>query len=141
MCNDGYKFKLSLLNDDFKFWVLAFFLEKYSSCIVDYHNGIPYDPCMHNCPYCDKSIFEFVKPISRSGITMFLATNMIVNKEAELTPTKLVHKLINYPQVGRVIYGCQSATKIEQAQDAHITIMQLICAQMLHLKIKEDKKR
>ena len=63
---------------------------------------------------------------------------MIVNKETQITPTILVQKLINFPQVGKAIYGRQHSIKIDKQRDAHITILQLICSNILVTRIEES---
>ena len=95
-----------------------------------------YDPCIDKCPYCLGTIFEYVKPVSQTGLAMILVFIMIVNKEANMTPSTFIQKFINYPQVRRVIYCCQSSMKIDKAMSVHITILWLICANMLQIRIE-----
>ena len=52
----------------------------------------------------------------------------------------LAKKLLEYPLVGRVIYGRQSAIKAEKSSDAAITILQLLCCNILHLFVEENPK-
>ena len=96
-------------------------------------------PCINHCPYCMKSLSKFIKPVSKSGLQSFLVSTQMSNHNESYTPTMLVKKLIDYPLVGRVIYGRQSATKIEKSSDASVTILQLLCCEILHLYVKEDK--
>lgn len=115
-----------------------FYLERYSSNTI-YHNYYQdYDPCGNNCPYCNGTIFEYVKSVSRNGLTTFLASTMIVNKETDLTPSSLVHKLINFPQVGKVVYGRHTSVKIDKSRDAAVTILQLLCTNILSIRIQES---
>ena len=56
------------------------------------------------------------------------------------SPMQLSKKLYEFPNAGRLIYCRQSAIKPEKAMDASITILQLLCGNILKLKIDEGNK-
>lgn len=97
-------------------------------------------PCMNKCPYCDKTQQQYVKKVSKSGLQTFLATTLMCTHDKSFTPASLVKKLIDYPNVGRLIYGRKTAIKIEKSSDAAMTILQLLSCNIIHLYVVESKK-
>ena len=65
----------------------------------------PIAPYGSQCPFCDKSRLQFIKPINKQGVQSFLASTLMSNNDDPCTPTTLVRKLLEYPLVGQVIYG------------------------------------
>lgn len=100
----------------------------------------PITPCGSQCPFCDKSRNQYIKPINKQGMQSFLASTLMSNHDDAYTPSTLVKKLLDYPLVGRVIYGRQSAVKAEKSSDAAISILQLLACNIIHLHVTESQK-
>ena len=96
-------------------------------------------PCGHNCPHCDHTRSQFIKRVNKSGLQSFLASTLMSSHEKNYSPTRLVKALLDYPLVGRVIYGRNSSIKVEKASNAAITILQLLCCDILYLHVEEAK--
>ena len=96
-------------------------------------------PCGHNCPHCDNTHLQFVKPVNKNGVQLFLASTLMSAHDKSYSPLRLVKALLDYPLVGRVIYGRNSLIKEEKASDAAITIMQLLYCDILYLHVEEAK--
>ena len=94
-------------------------------------------PCLSQCPYCDKSRNHYIKAVCKQGLQSFLACTLMSNQEEPITPSILLRKLLEYPQVGRVIYGRQSALKAEKSSDGAITLLQLFACDIIKLCVKE----
>ena len=87
--------------------------------------------CGNACPfYCDL-IKEFVMPISCVGLSLFLADVFINNPGGELTPDLLVKKLIDFKDVGLVVYGRPRSTKAPVIKFVSITILKLIASELI----------
>ena len=104
---------------------------------AQYYNMI--DKCGGSCPYYNGSQNDYIKKINRHELCTFLTTTMMNNTSEFYTPTSLAKKLLDYPSVGKKIYGRQFATKCEKASDASITILQLLCCNIIHVSIEELK--
>jgi len=100
-----------------------------------------YHPCLQRCPYCTGSIFEQIKPISRSGICQFLVSVIISSSNTNvITPEVLSDRLYNYTNVGRVVYGRSSSLKAESTYVAQLTVLQLIASNIIAMNIEEGTK-
>ena len=73
-------------------------------------------------------------------MSLFLLKTMIEEKTTNVTPSELAKKLNDYPLVGRCIYCRHTATKPEKARDTYVTILQLIAADILHVRVEPAKK-
>ena len=116
------------------------FFEIHSSNPFIQSNSSDIQLCVSMCPHCDGSMKSIVKTVSRKGIETFLSNVFIENNEGDLMPMQLSKKLYEFPNAGRLIYCRQSAIKPEKAMDASITILQLLCGNILKLKIDEGNK-
>ena len=116
------------------------YLEWYSSNPFAPRTFNHFDHCNKMCPHCDGSISSIIKPISRSGMSLFLLKTMIEEKTTNITPSQLAKKLNDYPLVGRCIYGRHSATKPERSSDTYVTVLQLIASNILHIRVEPAKK-
>ena len=96
--------------------------------------------CNNSCPYCNQSINDIVKPVNRRELGRFLVDTLLINCIELYTPAQLAKKLQDYPSVGTKIYGRQSGQTCEKPSDSSVTILQLLCTNILSLNIKESKK-
>ena len=115
-------------------------LETISSNPLKYHNNTTYSPCGNMCPYCDGSQSKYIKSVSKDGVSEFLAQTLLLQSSEKYTPSTLAKKLIDYPQVGKRVYGRQHSLKVEKNSDAYMTILQLLCNNIIEMEVKEDKK-
>ena len=76
-------------------------------------------------------------PISRVGLTLFLADVFINNSGGELTPALLVKKLTDFKDVGLVVYGRPRSTKAPPIKFVSVTILQLIASELIQLNFDE----
>ena len=98
-----------------------------------------YNPCNHYCPYCTKEQEKMIRAISRVGISKFLVDYLIKSAHEQYTPLQLAKKLLQYPNVGRDIYGRRNSKKASSLSETSITILQLISANILHIDVNEGK--
>ena len=96
--------------------------------------------CGQNCPHCDKTRLQYIKPINKAGMQTFLATTLLCNHDKNFTPASLVKALLDYPMVGRLIYGRKSALKAEKSSNAAISVLQMLSCDIIQLHIKESHK-
>ena len=96
-------------------------------------------PCMNSCPHCDQTRLQYVKKVSKRGLQCFLASTLMSTHDKTYTAPMLAKALLDYPNVGRLIYGRKTAIKAEKSSDAAITVLQLLCCNILHLHVKESK--
>ena len=116
------------------------YLEICSASPYQYTSNYPFYNCNKNCPFCSGSISEVVKPVYRHGISNFIVQTLLLNCVEVYTPMSLAKKLTEFPSVGTLIYGRKSGQTCEKPSDASITIMQLICSNILSIDIKESTK-
>ena len=113
------------------------YLEMFSTNPLLHNRVQPLQPCYQSCPYCDGSRSKIIKPIRKAGLKLFLSVTMINNYTEPISPSTLVKKLLDFPNVGRIVYGRNTAVKAEKSSDAAITIMQLFATDIIHLQVKE----
>ena len=116
-------------------WHLCF--ELHSSNPFVRHPNYNLESCGSNCPHCNGTIRALVKTISRKGIEKFLSNVFIENSNGAITPVQLAKKMYEFPSAGRIIYCRQTALKPEKAMDTSLTVLQLLCSNLLCLKIEE----
>lgn len=95
--------------------------------------------CGDACPFCCDKIKEFVMPVSRVGMTFFLADVFITNAGCEINPALLVKKLTEFEQVGLVVYGRPRSAKSPPIKYVSVTILQLIASELIQLIFDEEK--
>ena len=95
--------------------------------------------CGDTYPFCCDLIKEYVIPISRVGLSLFLADVFINNSGSELTPALLVKKLIDFKNVGLVVYGRPRSTESPPIKYVSVTILQLIASQLIQLNFDEKR--
>ena len=115
-------------------------LEIESSCPFYDHSTYQNLYCNNSCPFCNSSINDIVKPVNRKGLSRFIVETLLINCIELYTPTKLAKKLQDYPNVGTKIYGRKSGQTCIKASDPSVTILQLLCTNILSLNVKESKK-
>ena len=94
--------------------------------------------CGDACPYCCGLIKEYVMPVSRVGLSLFLAEVFINNPGGEVTPNLLVKKLSDFKDVGLVVYARPRSTKAPPIKFVSVTILQLIASELIQLKFDEN---
>ena len=108
---------------------------------IRYNNSPPYYlPCNGLCPCCSGSQNELVKPILRSGLTVLLLQTMVLDTQQKYSPTQLAKKLAECPNVGKVVYNRSTSVNISRSSDTSITILQLLCTNMIYLHVDEHEK-
>ena len=120
---------------------LVFFFFSFHSLCIRYFTirSIHYNPCNHYCPYCTKEQEKMIRAISRVGISKFLVDYLIKSAHEQYTPLQLAKKLLQYPNVGRDIYGRRNSKKASSLSETSITILQLISPNILHIDVNEGK--
>ena len=63
-----------------------------------------HQPCNHMCPWCNKALDVFIKPINKRGLIQFLVHVFIENNYSNITPMMLCTQLKTYASVGSAIY-------------------------------------
>ena len=79
-------------------------------------------------------------PISRNGISKFLADTFINNPSGLLTPTLLIQKIIVYPEVGKVIYNRPRSVKCPPIKYVNATVLQIIASGLIRIEINEEEE-
>ena len=77
-------------------------------------------------------------PISRVGLSLFLADVFINNSGSKLTPELLVKNLIDFRDVGLVVYGRPRSPKAPAIKFVSVTILQLIASELIQLNFDEN---
>ena len=96
--------------------------------------------CMNLCPkYCNE-IKDFLMLVKKSGLSVFFADNCINNRSGEITPDLLVHKLIGYSDVGRLIYNRPRINKTPALKFINVTVLQLIASELISLDFYNEGK-
>ena len=97
----------------------------------------PYKGFNKNCLYCDRSICDIVKPISRVGTSQFLAHTFINGSNNSITPIQASKLLFEFHDVVKVVYG-RNVSTAESNYVTQMTILVLLAANIIHLEIEED---
>ena len=95
--------------------------------------------CGDTYPFCCDLIKEYVIPISRVGLSLFLADVFINNSGSELTPALLVKKLTHFKDVGLLVYGRPRSPRAPAIKFVSVTILQLIASELIQLNFDENK--
>lgn len=93
--------------------------------------------CGNACPFCCDVISEYVMPIIRSGLSQFLADVFINNTGSVLSPVILVKKLMEYKDVGTVVYARPRSNKPPAYKFVSVTVLQLIASSIIELEFQE----
>ena len=109
-------------------------------------SGSPLEPpssqhrrCGKACPVCVASVKEYILPVSRLGLSKFLANTFINLSGADLSPSNIVKLLHDFPSVGQVIYNRPRSTTAPDNKYLHSTILQLLASGMIELKITQEE--
>lgn len=86
--------------------------------------------CGDACSFCCDALSKYIMPISRPGLSLFLADVFINNSGGDLTPSLIVKKLTQYKNVGTSFYGRPRSTNPHSPKFVHTTILQLIASEM-----------
>ena len=96
--------------------------------------------CNNACPICNGTYKEYIMSVKRVGLSKFLADTFINNPTGEVTPAKLVQKLIKYPNVGKTIYNRDRSNKSPPAKFVNTTVLQLIASELVRMEIDLEQK-
>ena len=77
-------------------------------------------------------------PIIRSGLSQFLADVFINNTGSVLSPVILVKKLMEYKDVGTVVYARPRSNKPPAFKFVSVTVLQLIASSIIELEFQEE---
>lgn len=61
--------------------------------------------CENTCPICNETYKDYIMPVKRNELSQFLTDTFINNPTGEITPEKLVQKLMKSTDVGTKIYN------------------------------------
>ena len=101
------------------------------------HPAIDLTSCINVCPVCCKLLSEFIMPISRSVLSLFLADVFVINPGVDLSPTIIVKKLTKYHNVGTAVYCRSRYNKPPSPKFIHTTILQLIASKIITLSFDD----
>ena len=76
-------------------------------------------------------------PVSRAGVSHFLADTFINNPSGLITPQILIKNIILYPEVGKVIYDRPRSVKCPPIKFVNVTVLQLIASGLIRIEINE----
>ena len=96
-------------------------------------------PCGNSCPWCNKSLSSFIKPIHKRGLIQFLVHIFIEKNFNDMTPSMLCDQLNSYKTVGTSIYGRRVNTA-PPVTFLNSTILQLIGSKILKLEITRNEE-
>ena len=96
-------------------------------------------PCNKVCPFCNKEISEYVKPVNRVGLTKFLCYTFIQNPVQDLTPARLVSQLRDYPDIGVVVFKRKTKKSFDKPF-LDVLVLQLIASGIIELQMEESEK-
>ena len=96
--------------------------------------------CANMCPQCDGTKDSIIRKVVRNGLCCFLVHSFMIKNDGPVSPETLAKMLFDYPQVGKVVYNRMKSLLAESISIAQITIMQLIAANIISIKIEESTK-
>ena len=112
---------------------------------LEQNSGSPLEPpssqhrqCGRACPTCLAKLKEYILPVSRLGLSKFLANTFINISGEDLSPSNIVKLLHDFPSVGQVIYNRPRSTTAPDNKYLQSTILQLLASGMIELKISEE---
>jgi superfamily II DNA helicase RecQ len=94
--------------------------------------------CNDSCPYCNNTLDQFIKPISKRGLIEFLVRIFIERCINQMTPSMLCHQLKAYELVGTSIYGRRVNTAPPVAC-LNGTVLQLIGSKILKTEVDRNE--
>lgn len=97
--------------------------------------------CNGNCPHCDGSMEEMIKPVVRTGLMSFLASAFGDNYTGLVRPIELAKQLFDFKDVGTVVYKRSKSIKAESNGVTQMTIMQLIASNIIKIDVDVSGKR
>ena len=112
-------------------------LERESGCPLQ-PPALQEDPCKSACPCCLRKIKEYILPVSRLGLSKFLAQTFINTSGVDLSPANLVKLLHDFPSVGQVVYYRPRSNTAPDNKFLQSTILQLLASGLIELKISDD---
>ena len=95
--------------------------------------------CKNACPVCNGTLKDFIMPVKRVGLSNFLADTFINNPSGVITPIVLIKKLLNYPDVGKVVYNRSRSVKCPATKYVNLTILQLIASGLVKMEIDNER--
>ena len=93
--------------------------------------------CGDACPVCCQLLSDYILPISRPSLSLFLADVFIINPGSDLSPTLVIQKLTKYDKVGTTVYCRPRSTKPPSPKFIQTTILQLIASNIVTLSFDE----
>ena len=81
---------------------------------------------------------EYIKPVSRVGLTAFLCSVFIINPVQNLSPTRLVSELARFPDVGTLVYKRVRSKRPFEKPFLEVTILQLFASDLVQFNITES---
>jgi hypothetical protein len=113
---------------------------------LECESGSPLEPpnnnpsfCKGACPFCLNERKYYILPVSRIGVSRFLAQTFINTSGLDLSPMNVVKLLHDFKDVGRVVYGRPRSPAAPQGKFIQSTVLQLIGSGLIELKISDDK--
>ena len=83
-------------------------------------------PCGVSCPKCNNETKEYIMPVSRAGVSQFLADTFINNPSGLITTDILIKKITEYLNVGKIIHNRPRSVKALAISCKTVTFTNLI---------------
>ena len=93
--------------------------------------------CGNACPVCCGTISEYVMPVNRNGLSQFLADIFINKPCGELSPILMLKKLLEYTDVGTIVYCRPRSNKPPAVKFVSVTVLQLLVSGLVQLNFDE----
>ena len=98
-------------------------------------------PCGVSCPKCNNETKEYIMPVSRAGVSQFLADTFINNPSGLITTDILIKKITEYPNVGKIIYNRPRSVKAPAIKFVNVTVLQLIASGLIRIEVNEEESK
>ena len=96
-------------------------------------------PCKGACPYCLGKTGDYIMPVSRLGVSKFLAHIFINMSGVDLSPLNVVKLLHDFDDVGKIVYKRQRSSNAPETKYLQSTVLQLIGSGIIVLKMTIDE--
>jgi superfamily II DNA helicase RecQ len=110
--------------------------------------GSPLEPpstnsntCNKACPCCLLQMKEYIMPVSKIGLSRFLAHTFINSSGIDLSPMNIVKLLHDFPNVGQVVYSRPRSVTAPENKYLQSTILQLIASGLIQLKLSDSEPK
>ena len=95
-------------------------------------------PCENACPQCTGDFNRIFPQVRKAGVIKFLVDKVVRNSQGDRTAMELVDLLINYKDVGQMVYTRPRSIKSHDSTTVGLTVLQWIAAGIIDAYVKKN---